>query len=144
VSGERAPCPNCTRPKATAKDDALYHYRAHLYDEGLPTPMVPPEWGGDDGPLLCWRDAAGDDGDCNRPEWFAGVTPLEVMRLREDAKRWRTLMALGRIRVLGHSHLGQPDAHLGMELWGVYPGPVGHQEEARAVLASFVDGVERA
>lgn len=57
-----------------------------------------------------------------------------------DALRWRKVVGCGRVRILGHSQLGQPDAHIGLELWGVYPN---HPDRGGAeVLEKFADGLE--
>jgi hypothetical protein len=56
----------------------------------------------------------------------------------QDAARWRKLMACERIRVLGSARLGQPDAYLGVELWGVYPG---EHPDGAPTLTAFVDGL---
>jgi len=61
----------------------------------------------------------------------------------KDAERWRKLVAVGRIRVLGHARLGEPDAHIGLELWGKYPGADEAVNKANIeTLTHFVDGLD--
>lgn len=56
-----------------------------------------------------------------------------------DALRWRKLVSAERIRILGTARLGQPDAHIGLEVWGVYPGDV---HDGAPTLTTFVDGLQ--
>lgn len=57
----------------------------------------------------------------------------------DDALRWRKLAGCERVRILGHSQLGTPEAHVGLELWGAHP----HREPlGLEVLERFIDGLE--
>ncbi len=85
------------------------------------------------------------------------ITPEEVVEAQlikdrvlqqiVDARRWRSLMACERIRVLGTGSLGEKYAHIGLEIWGQYPGLNEHDlraiAAARECLTRFVDGVEK-
>ncbi len=85
------------------------------------------------------------------------VTPEEVVEAQlikdrvlqqiVDARRWRSLMACDRIRVLGTGSLGEKYAHIGLEIWGQYPSLNEHDlraiAAARECLTRFVDGVEK-
>ncbi len=64
-----------------------------------------------------------------------------------DARRWQALMACARMRVIGTGSLGTLHAHLGLELWGLYPKlneeDLQNVASAREMLTRFVDGVEK-
>lgn len=63
-----------------------------------------------------------------------------LAQLDADAARWRALLGCERIRVIGSARLGQPDGHIGLELWGTYPD-AGPQDSGRAALTTFADGL---
>ena len=70
----------------------------------------------------------------------AGALLVERVReLRTDAERWRRLVGCERVRIMGHAHLGQRDAHMGVEFWGEHPGP---DYDGAEVLTAFVDGLK--
>lgn len=72
----RKQCPICLRPVATMADESTY--------QETDTADLPPEWGGDGAPGLCWMAFGGE---CHPPTWWAAVTPLEVLRLRGERAR---------------------------------------------------------
>ncbi len=75
---------------------------------------------------------------------LATVATLEAQRaaLAEDAGRWRALVGCQRVRHLGNARLGQPDQHIGFELWEQFPAadvPPGANEGSIADLTRFAD-----
>ena len=63
----------------------------------------------------------------------------------EDAARWRAMLASQRVRVLGTAHLGEPYAHIGLELWGQYPGVIPSMQDAnRSAVIAYADGLRKA
>ena len=75
----RPTCPHCLRPQADEADEAIWQ-SAESPDD------IPAEWGGSDAPALCWLPYGGE---CQRPEWFDAVTPMDVHALRCAVYRWR-------------------------------------------------------
>lgn len=77
-------CPICLRPIATDEDERTWQA------VGLDEMERPDDWKNDDADHLCWREYGGE---CEPPDWFAAVTPLEVQTLREDVPILRAQLA---------------------------------------------------
>ena len=77
-------CPNCLRPIANADDQKTWESIGRAEIER------PDDWKNDDADHLCWETYGGE---CEPPEWFATVTPAEVINLRAEVARltptWR-------------------------------------------------------
>lgn len=59
---------------------------------------------------------------------------------REDAARWRALLASQRIRVLGYAQKGTAHMHLGLEVWVTHPGDfAGANRSGAEVLTAYAD-----
>ena len=61
----------------------------------------------------------------------------------KDAARWRKLMDCERFRFIGSGALGEPYAHISIELWGKYASAFdpNADAEARAAFHRFIDGL---
>ena len=94
----------------------------------------------------------------NVAAWNRRALVAEVERLREDAERWRALIASQRIRVMGsaglyrdgdrHKKRSGGRMHLGVELWNVHDAPHPSaefpQERSREMLIFYVDQIRAA
>lgn len=68
---------------------------------------------------------------------LATAQQAELVRLREDAAKWRALASCARMRVIGSAGIGTEFAHIGVEFWANHPEET--QPSSRQQFTEFVN-----